>query len=135
MGGETEPTNSLGFIPAVEIFNYMDCTGESQGNGEFNWLAHQIMYHDELVRNVRKNMKFFGNQHSFPVVLSTTLSKVVKRTHLDPLSALKLALHLLAHLAVGAALVLASRLVPVLTVKSKYLASLQTLSQLTVSVI
>ena len=62
MGGETEElTNSLGFIPAVEIFNYMDCTGESQGNGEFNWLAHQIMYHDELVRNVRKNMKFFGN--------------------------------------------------------------------------
>jgi len=27
--------NSLGFVPAVEVFNYMDCTGESTGNGEF----------------------------------------------------------------------------------------------------
>ena len=62
MSGQTETlTNSLGFIPAVEIFNYMDCTGESMGNGEFDWLAHQILYHDELVRNIRKNMKFFGN--------------------------------------------------------------------------
>ena len=60
--GSTEVlTNSLGFIPAVEVFNYMDCTGESNGNGEFDWLANQILYHDELVRNVRKNMKFFGN--------------------------------------------------------------------------
>ena len=62
MGGETEElTNSLGFIPAVEVFNHMDCTGEATGNGEFDWLANQILYHDELVKNVRKNMKFFGN--------------------------------------------------------------------------
>lgn len=54
-------TNSLGFIPAVEIFNHLDCTGESTGRGEFDWLSHQILYHDELVRNIRKNMKFFGN--------------------------------------------------------------------------
>ena len=60
--GTTETlTNSLGFIPAVEIFNHMDCTGESTGNGEFDWLANQILYHDELVRNVRKNLRFFGN--------------------------------------------------------------------------
>ena len=39
----------------------MDCTGESTGNGEFDWLSHQILYHDELVRNIRKNLKFFGN--------------------------------------------------------------------------
>ena len=56
-----EFANSLGFIPAVEVFNYMDCTGESTGNGEFDWLANQIMFHDELVRNIRKNLKFFGN--------------------------------------------------------------------------
>ena len=62
MPGQTETlTNSLGFIPAVEIFNHMDCTGESSGNGEFDWLAHQILYHDELTRNIRKNLKFFGN--------------------------------------------------------------------------
>lgn len=60
--GSTETlTNSLGFIPAVEVFNHMDCTGESTGNGEFDWLANQILYHDELVRNVRKNLRFFGN--------------------------------------------------------------------------
>ena len=62
MPGATETlTNSLGFIPAVEVFNHMDCTGESSGNGEFDWLAHQILYHDELTRNIRKNLKFFGN--------------------------------------------------------------------------
>ncbi len=62
MPGHTETlSNSLGFIPAIEIYNYMDCTGEATGNGEFNWLANQILYHDELVRNIRKNMKFFGN--------------------------------------------------------------------------
>ena len=60
--GQTETlTNSLGFVPAVEVFNYMDCTGEATGNGEFDWLSHQILYHDELVRNIRKNLKFFGN--------------------------------------------------------------------------
>ena len=57
----TELVNSLGFIPAVEVFNYMDCTGEATGNGEFDWLANQILFHDELVRNIRKNLKFFGN--------------------------------------------------------------------------
>ena len=60
--GQTEIlTNSLGFIPAVEVFNHLDCTGESTGCGEFDWLSNQILFHDELVRNVRKNMKFFGN--------------------------------------------------------------------------
>ena len=53
--------NSLGFIPAVEVFNHLDATGEATGNGEFDWLANQILYHDELVRNIRKNLKFFGN--------------------------------------------------------------------------
>ena len=61
-GGATETlTNTLGFVPAVEIFNYIDCTGEANGRGEFDWLANQILGHDDLVRNIRKNMKFFGN--------------------------------------------------------------------------
>ena len=60
--GATETlTNSLGFIPAIEVFNHMDCTGDGSGNGEFDWLSNQILYHDELIRNVRKNLKFFGN--------------------------------------------------------------------------
>ena len=61
-GGQAQTlTNSLGFIPAVEVFNHLDCTGEASGSGEFDWLANQILFHDELVRNVRKNMRFFGN--------------------------------------------------------------------------
>ena len=60
-GQEEELTNSLGFIPAVEVFNHLDCTGEATGTGEFDWLENQILYHDQLVKNVRKNMNFFGN--------------------------------------------------------------------------
>ena len=60
--GQTETlVNSLGFIPAVEVFNHLDCTGETTGSGEFDWLSNQILFHDELVKNVRKNMRFFGN--------------------------------------------------------------------------
>jgi len=82
MPGQTETlTNSLGFIPAVEIYNYMDCTGEATGNGEFEWLSNQIMYHNELVQNVRKNLKFFGN----PTLISSRpkqdISRVVTRIH------------------------------------------------------
>ena len=80
MPGATETlVNTLGYIPAVEVFNHMDCTGEANGTGEFDWLSHQIMYHDELVRNVRKNMKFFGNPTLVHSVLSTTSLKVVMR--------------------------------------------------------
>ena len=60
-GNSTTLTNSLGFIPAVEVFNHLDCTGQGTGRGEFDWISHQILYHDDLVRNIRKNMKFFGN--------------------------------------------------------------------------
>ena len=83
--GQTETlTNSLGFIPAVEVFNYMDCTGEATGNGEFEWLSNQIMYHDELVKNVRKNLKFYGN----PTLISSRpkhdIIEVWRREYLPP---------------------------------------------------
>ena len=32
---------------------------EATGSGEFDWLAHQILY-DELVRNIRRYRKFFA---------------------------------------------------------------------------
>ena len=60
-GRSEELTNSLGFIPAVEVLNYQDCTGDHDASGEFDWLAHQILSHDDLVKNVRKNLKFYGN--------------------------------------------------------------------------
>lgn len=53
-------TNSLGFIPAVEAFNSMKSTG-MDATGEFDWLADQIVTHDDLVKNIRTNIHFFGN--------------------------------------------------------------------------
>ena len=53
-------TNSLGFIPAVESFNNMRSTG-MDSTGDFDWLAEQIVLHDDLVKNIRTNIHFFGN--------------------------------------------------------------------------
>ena len=45
---------------------------------------HQILYHDELVRNIRKNMKFFETQPWSPPVPSTTsLIRVMRRRSAD----------------------------------------------------
>jgi len=52
--------NSLGFIPAIECFNTMKSTG-MDANGEFDWLAEQIVVHDDLMKNIRTNIHFFGN--------------------------------------------------------------------------
>jgi hypothetical protein len=58
--------NTLNFIPCVEIFN--NPKGFSmEGNGDFDALANHIIIHDELVRNMRKNLQFFGN----PTLLSS----------------------------------------------------------------
>jgi hypothetical protein len=58
--------NQLRFIPCVEIFNNpkgftMD------GSGEFDQMANHIVAHDDLVRNMKKNLQFFGN----PTLLSS----------------------------------------------------------------
>ncbi len=53
-------TNSLGFIPAVEAYNTMRSTG-MDASGDFDWLAEQIVVHDDLVKNIRTNIHFFGN--------------------------------------------------------------------------
>lgn len=52
--------NSLGFIPAVEAFNNMRSTG-MDATGEFDWLADHIVTHDDLIRNIRVNINFYGN--------------------------------------------------------------------------
>ena len=66
-GGKTKTfTNTLGFIPCVEIFN--NPKGFSnEGAGEFDALANHIVIHDEIVRTMRKNVQFFGN----PTLLSS----------------------------------------------------------------
>ena len=59
-------TNSLGFIPCVEIFN--NAKGfAAEGVGEFDALANHICTHDEMIRTMRKNVQFFGN----PTLLSS----------------------------------------------------------------
>jgi len=52
--------NSLGFIPGVEAFNNMRSTG-MDATGDFDWLADHIVTHDELIRNIRANITFYGN--------------------------------------------------------------------------
>jgi hypothetical protein len=52
--------NSLGFIPAVEAFNTMRSTG-MDATGEFDWLADHIVTHDEIAKNIRANITFYGN--------------------------------------------------------------------------
>ncbi len=58
--------NSMEFIPCVEVFNNPDAFG-TDGTGEFEWIANQIVAHDEMVKNVRANLSFFGN----PTLLSS----------------------------------------------------------------
>lgn len=52
--------NSLGFIPAVEAFNIMRSTG-MDATGDFDGIEDHIIYHDDLARNIRRNITFYGN--------------------------------------------------------------------------
>jgi hypothetical protein len=61
-----ELTNTLQFIPCVEVFNNPDAFG-TDGSGEFDWISNQIVAHDEMVKNIRANLSFFGN----PTLLSS----------------------------------------------------------------
>jgi hypothetical protein len=58
--------NTMKFIPCVEVFNNPDAFG-TDGSGEFDWISHQIVAHDEMVKNIRANLSFFGN----PTLLSS----------------------------------------------------------------
>ena len=58
--------NTMEFIPCVEVFNNPDAFG-TDGAGEFEWMANQIIAHDEMVKNIRANLSFFGN----PTLLSS----------------------------------------------------------------
>ena len=58
--------NTMEFIPCVEVFNNPDAFG-TEGSGEFEWLGNQIIAHDEMVKNIRANLSFFGN----PTLLSS----------------------------------------------------------------
>jgi len=52
----------------------------TDGNGEFDWLANQIVAHDEMVKNIRANLSFFGN----PTLLSSRPKQdIVESNNLD----------------------------------------------------
>ena len=52
--------NSLGFIPAVEVLNKPNASG-TEGEGEFDPFMEQIVLHNQLTKNIAKNIEFFGN--------------------------------------------------------------------------
>jgi len=66
IGNTTTSVNTMEFIPCVEVFNNPDAFG-TDGHGEFEWLSNQIIAHDEMVKNIRANLSFFGN----PTLLSS----------------------------------------------------------------
>lgn len=52
--------NTLGFIPCVVVPNYIRAAGQ-KGVGEFEWLRSQIESHDQMLRSIKQNIRFFGN--------------------------------------------------------------------------
>jgi len=66
LGNTKTSINSMEFIPCVEVLNNPDAFG-TEGHGEFEWLSNQIIAHDEMVKNIRANLSFFGN----PTLLSS----------------------------------------------------------------
>ena len=77
------------FIPCVEV-NNPDAFG-TEGSGEFEWLANQIVAHDEMVKNIRANLSFLETPHCFRRGQSKTSSRQMVATHLkDPASQVNL---------------------------------------------
>jgi len=72
--------NSMEFIPCVEVLNNPDAFG-TEGAGEFDMMANQIIAHDEMVKNIRANLSFFGN----PTLLSSRPKQdIVEHDASDP---------------------------------------------------
>ena len=57
---KTSRPNTIGFIPAVEVLNKPNSSG-TEGEGEFEPFMEQIVLHDQMMRNIAKNIEFFGN--------------------------------------------------------------------------
>ena len=52
--------NQLGFVPAVEVLNKPNASG-TEGEGDFDPFMEQIVLHDQMIKNISKNIEFFGN--------------------------------------------------------------------------
>jgi hypothetical protein len=57
---KSQRPNTIGFIPAVEVLNKPNSSG-TEGEGEFEPFMEQIVLHDQMMRNIAKNIEFFGN--------------------------------------------------------------------------
>lgn len=75
---EEETVNTLGFIPCVVVNNYTAGPGQD-GIGEFEWLKEQIESHDDMMRSMTSNLKFFGN----PTLVSTRSSAELTEAGID----------------------------------------------------
>ena len=72
--------NTMEFIPCVEVFNNPDAFG-TDGSGEFDLMSNQIIAHDEMVKNIRANLSFFGN----PTLLSSRPKQdIIESADTDP---------------------------------------------------
>jgi hypothetical protein len=80
-GNTKQLTNSLGFIPCVEILNNPQGFS-TEGVGEFDAMANHIITHDDLMRTMRKNITFFGN----PTLLSSRSPMSRSMFKSDPVS-------------------------------------------------
>lgn len=58
--GWSKIANSLGFIPAVEVYNERGLE-DGSASGEFDVVESFIESHDKLSRNIRSNLNFYGN--------------------------------------------------------------------------
>ena len=77
-GGRTRP-NPLGFIPAVEVLNRPNASG-TEGEGDFDSFMEQIVLHDQIIKNIAKNIEFFGNP---TLVSSRPRSDLVEASNAD----------------------------------------------------
>ena len=71
--------NDLGFIPAVEVLNKPNSSG-TEGEGEFEPFMEQIVMHDNLLKNISKNIEFFGNP---TLISSRPRSDLVEASDVD----------------------------------------------------
>jgi hypothetical protein len=71
--------NDLGFIPAVEVLNKPNSSG-TEGEGDFEPFMEQIVLHDSLIRNISKNIEFFGNP---TLISSRPRSDLVEASDVD----------------------------------------------------
>lgn len=81
-GGKQEYINSLRFLPCVIVKNYFGDDGR-EGLSDFYPIRRQLENHDDLIRSLNTNLKFFGNS---TFVTSRSAREVLQAFSGDPKS-------------------------------------------------